>query len=89
MIIKLLGLSNSCNTSTSNTYANANLVKISHIAISNSAHTINCHYANGTLKFTTVILGGESMILEKSPTDTINSTSTDATVRIVPVAYKN
>jgi hypothetical protein len=89
MIIRPLGLSNSCNTSTSNNYGNANLVKLSHIALSNAAHTINCHYANGTLKFTAVLLGGESMILEKSPTDTINSTSSDTSVRIVPVAYKN
>jgi len=88
-IIKTLSVSNNCNTVSSSNYGNANLVKITHIALSNAAHTVNCHYANGTLKYTVVVIGGESVILEKSPTDTINSNSTDNTVRIVPVAYKN
>jgi hypothetical protein len=89
MIIKPLGVSNSCNTISSNNYGNANLVRLTHISLSNGAHTVSCHHANGTLKYSVVILGGESVILEKSPTDTINCTSTDTTMRIVPVAYKN
>jgi hypothetical protein len=89
MIIKPLGVSNTCNTTSSNTYANANLVRITHIALTNAAHTVSCHHANGTLKYSLVIIGGESVILEKSPTDTINSASTDTGLRIVPVAYKN
>lgn len=89
MVIKPLGVSNTCNTTSSNSYGNANLVRISDIALSNSAHTVNCHYANGTLKYSIVVIGGESVILEKSPTDTINSTSSDTSLRIVPVAYKN
>jgi hypothetical protein len=88
MIIKPLGLSNSCNTSTSNTYANANLVRITHISLTSAAHVVSCHYANTTLKYSIVVTGGESVILEKSPTDTINSSSTDTSLRIVPVAYK-
>ena len=89
MIIKPLGASNTCNTTTSNTYANANLVRISHISLSNASHIVSCHYANNTLKYSIVVIGGESVILEKSPTDTINSNSTDTSLRIVPVAYKN
>jgi len=88
MIIKPLGISNTCNTTTSDTYANANLVRISHIALSSAAHIVTC-YTNTTLKYSVVVLGGESVILEKSPTDTINSNSTDTSLRIVPVAYKN
>jgi hypothetical protein len=88
MIIKPLGASNTCNTTSSNTYGNATLVRISHIAVSNGAHTVSC-YTNTTLKYSIVVVGGESVILEKSATDTINSTSTDTSLRIVPVAYKN
>jgi hypothetical protein len=89
MIIKPLGISNNCNTVSSSNYGNANLVRVTDIALSNAGHTINCHYANGTLKYTVVIIGGESLLLEKSPTDTINSSSIDNSVRIVPIAYKN
>tara|TARA_R110000868_G_scaffold8796_4_gene44978 strand:+ start:429 stop:695 length:267 start_codon:yes stop_codon:yes gene_type:complete len=88
MIIKPLGASNTCNTTSSSNYNNANLVRITHINLSNGAHTVSC-YANTTLKYSIVVIGGESVILEKSPTDTINSTSTDTSIRIVPVAYKN
>jgi hypothetical protein len=89
MIIKPLGVSTICNTVTSNTYGNANLVRLSHYDNPNTAHTVYCYYANGALKYTCAVIGGESIILEKSPTDTINSSSTDASLRIVPVAYKN
>jgi hypothetical protein len=88
MIIKPLGVSSICNTSTSNSYSNANLVRLSHYDNPNTAHTVYCYYANGSLKYTCPIIGGESIILEKSPTDTINSSSTDVSLRIVPVAYK-
>jgi hypothetical protein len=89
MIIKPLGASNTCNTTSSSNYNNANLVRITHIALTNASHTVSCHYANTTLKYSVVIVGGESIILEKSPTDTINSASVDTGLRIVPVAYKN
>lgn len=88
MIIKPLGISNNCNTVSSSDYANATLVRLSDISLSNSAHTVYCYYANATLRYSVVILGGESLILEKGATDTINSSSVDNTVRIVPIAYK-
>ena len=89
MILKPLNISNNCNTTSSSNYNNANLVRVTDIALSNNAHTVNCHYANGSLRYTIVVTGGESVILEKGATDTINSSSTDNTLRIVPVAYKN
>jgi hypothetical protein len=88
-VIKPLGISNNCNTVSSNNYNNATLVRLTDIAISNAAHTVTCYYANAALKYSIVVMGGESVILEKSPTDTINSSSTDNTLRIVPVAYRN
>lgn len=88
MIIKPLGVSNNCNTISSSSYGNSTLVRVTDIALSNAGHTISCHYANTDLRYTVVLTGGESLILEKGPTDTINSSSTDNTVRIVPVAYK-
>ena len=89
MILRPLGASNTCNTTSSSNYNNANLVRITHIALTNASHTVSCYYANNTLKYSIVVIGGESVILEKSPTDTINSASVDASIRIVPVAYKN
>ena len=88
MILKPLGISNSCNSTSTNTYANATLVRVTHIDLSNSAHTVYCYSNSTTLKYSVVICGGESIILEKSPTDLINCSSVDTTVRIVPVAYK-
>ena len=87
-IIKPLGISNNCNSTSSNTY-NASLVRITHYDNPNTAHTVYCYYSNNSLRYSIVIAGGESIILEKGPTDTINCSSTDTTVRIVPVAYKN
>lgn len=89
MILRPLGASNTCNTTSSSNYNNANLVRITHVALTNASHTVSCYYANNTLKYSIVVIGGESVILEKSPTDTINSASVDASIRIVPVAYKN
>ena len=89
MIIKPLGVSNNCNTISSNSYGNATLVRVTDIALSNAGHTVGCYYANDVLRYTVVLTGGESLILEKGPTDNINSSSTDNTVRIVPIAYKN
>jgi len=89
MILRPLGASNTCNTTSSSNYNNANLVRITHVALTSGVHVVSCHYANTTLKYSVVVTGGESVILEKSPTDTINSSSTDTSLRIVPVAYKN
>jgi hypothetical protein len=88
-IIKPLGVSNTCNSISSNSYGNASLVRITHIDNANSGHTVYCYSNTGSLKYSVVVCGGESVILEKSPTDNINSSSTDTTLRIVPIAYKN
>jgi hypothetical protein len=87
-IIKPLGVSNTCNSTSSSTYANAHLVRVTHYDNPNTAHTVYCYSADNTLKYSIIVAGGESVILEKNPTDTINCSSVDTTVRIVPVAYK-
>ena len=88
-IIKPLGISNSCNTTSSNSYSNVNLVRLTHIDNSDAMHTVYCYFANNSLRYSIDIVGGESINLEKGPTDTINSSSTDTSLRIVPIAYKN
>ena len=88
MILKPLGVSNSCNSTSSSSYSNATLVRVTHIDLSNSAHTVYCYSNSTTMKYSVVICGGESIILEKGSTDTINCSSIDTTVRIVPVAYR-
>lgn len=88
MILKPLGVSNTCNSTSSNTYGNSTLVRVSHHDLSNTAHTVYCYFSNTTLRYSIVIVGGESIILEKGATDTINCSSVDTTVRIVPIAYK-
>jgi hypothetical protein len=89
MIIKPLGVSNSCNSTSANTYANSTLVRVTYEANSNMGHTVYCYSNSSTLKYSIRLCGSESIILEKSPTDLINSTSVDTSVQIVPVAYKN
>ena len=88
MIFKPLTTSGSCNTTSANSYGNSSLVRVTHIANTNEGHTISCYSNSSTLKYSIVLCGGESIILEKAPTDLINSTSVDTSVRIVPVAYK-
>jgi hypothetical protein len=90
IILKPLGISNNCNTTSNSSYSNATLVRVSHFGLANDTpHTVQCYYSNDTLRYTTVVLGGESIILEKSPTDYLNSTDATNSMRIVPVAYKN
>ena len=90
MIIKPLGPDQVANTATAaNTFSNSTLIRVSHYSNPNTASYIYCYYANGTLRYNSLVVGGESVIFEKGPTDLVNSSSTDMTVHIVPVAYKN
>ena len=90
IILKPLGVSNNCNTTSNSTYSNATLVRVSHFGLANDTpHTVQCYYTNNVLRYTTVVLGGESIILEKGTTDYINSTDATNSMRIVPVAYRN
>ena len=88
MILKPLGVSNSCNSTSASSYANSTLVRVTDISLSNAGHTVYCYSNSTTMKYSVVIVGGESIILEKAPTDLINCSSVDNSVRIVPVAYR-
>jgi hypothetical protein len=90
MIIKPLGITQVANTSVAaNTFGNSTLIRVTHYDESNTATFINCYYTNNTIKWSAMVAGGESVIFEKGATDKVNSTSTDQSVTIVPVAYKN
>ena len=88
MIVKPLTVSTVCNSTSTSSYANSTLLRVVHIANTNEGTTISCYSNSTTLKYSLVLCGGESVFLEKSPTDLINSASVDSSVRIVPVAYK-
>ena len=88
MILKPLGISNTCNSTSASSYANSTLVRVTHNSLSNGAHTVYCYSNSTTLKYSIVVIGGESVILEKVPTDLINSSSVDTSLKIVPVAYR-
>jgi hypothetical protein len=89
-VIKPLGVSISCNTVNVNTYSNAKLVRLTCSAVTTTGHVITCKYANGVINYSVGITGGQSLILEKSPTDTLESTDVSSTVlRGTPIAYRN
>jgi hypothetical protein len=89
-IIKPLGVESICNTTTFSSYGNNTLVKISHASAITTLALITCKdSANTTTKWTTSIIGGETLIVQKSATDILTSNNTAATLVAVPVAYKN
>lgn len=89
-IIKPLGTESVCNTTTFSSYGNNTLVKISHASAITTLALITCKDStNSTTKWTTSIIGGETLILQKSATDILTSNNTATTLVAVPVAYKN
>lgn len=89
-IIKPIGTESVCNTSTFSSYGNSALVKISHASAVTTLALITCKDSTNTnVKWTTSIIGGETVILEKSATDLLTSNNTAATLVATPVAYKN
>lgn len=89
-VIKPLGTSISCNTVNLSTYNNAKLVRLTCTAVTTTGHVITCRYANNVIRYSVGITGGQSLILEKDPTDTFESTAVSSTVlRGTPIAYRN
>jgi hypothetical protein len=89
-IIKPIGTESVCNTTTFSSYGNSALVKISHASAVTTLALITCKDStNTTTKWTMSIIGGESLIVEKSATDILTSNNTASTLVATPVAYKN
>jgi hypothetical protein len=89
-IIKPIGTESVCNTTTFSSYGNSALVKISHASAVTTLALIMCKDStNTTTKWTMSIIGGESLIVEKSATDILTSNNTASTLVATPVAYKN
>lgn len=88
MIIKPLNSERSCNT-TSNTYGNNVLVRLTHTGAVTASHLVTCKYANGTVKYTISITGSTSLVLEKGTTDTLESSDTGTSIGAVAVAYRS
>ena len=89
-IIKPLGTESVCNTTTFSSYSNSTLVKLSHASAVTTLALITCKdSSNAVTKWTMSVIGGETVIVEKSPTDLLTSNNTAATLVAVGVAYKN
>lgn len=89
-IIKPLSAESICNTTTFSSYSNSTLVKLSHASAITTLALITCKDStNTTTKWTTSVIGGETIIVEKGATDILTSNNTAATLVAVPVAYKN
>lgn len=89
-IIKPLGTESICNTTTFSSYGNNTLVKISHASAVTTLALITCKDStNTTTRWTTSVIGGETLILQKGATDILTSNNTAATLVAVPVAYNN
>jgi len=89
-IIKPIGNTSSCNTSTFDSYANSNLVKVTLADSTSVLAVITCKDStNTTIKWSVSIVGGESFIVEKGKTDIITSNHSGVSLAATPVAYKN
>jgi hypothetical protein len=89
-IIKPTGVESTCNTTTFSSYNNSTLIKISHASAVTTLALITCKDStNTTTKWSTSIIGGETLIFEKGATDILTSNNTSATLVATPVAYKN
>jgi hypothetical protein len=88
-IIKPLGTEAVINTSSYSAYGNSTLVRLAHRSATTTSAVITCKDAsNTTTKWTMSIVGGDSLIVQKSATDILVSNSTDTSVTAVAVAYK-
>jgi hypothetical protein len=89
-IIKPIGTTSSCNTSTFSSYANSTLVKMSLADSTSVLAVITCKdSSNTTTKWSVSIIGGESFIVQKDKTDIITSNHSGVSLAATPVAYKN
>ena len=90
VIIKPIGTESICNTTTFSSYSNSGLVKLSHASAVTTLALITCKDStNTTTKWTMSVIGGETLIVQKSPTDILTSNNTATTFVAVPVAYTN
>jgi hypothetical protein len=89
-IFKPLGTESVCNTTTFSSYGNSSLVKLSHASAITTLALITCKDStNTTTNWTMSVIGGETLVVQKAPTDILTSNSTDASLVAVGVAYKN
>jgi hypothetical protein len=89
-IIKPIGNTSSCNTSTFSSYGNSTLVKMTLADTTSVLAVITCKDStNTTIKWSVSIVGGESFVIEKSSTDIITSNHSGVSLAATPVAYKN
>jgi hypothetical protein len=89
-ILKPLGNTAVMNTVNYSAYGNNNLVRISHSSALTTSVLVTCKDSTNTkVNWTLVIVGGDSVIVQKNATDILTSNSTDTSVSAVAVAYKN
>jgi hypothetical protein len=89
-IIKPIGTESICNTTTFSSYGNSALVKISHASAVTTLALVTCKDStNTTTKWTTSIVGGQTIVLQKGATDILTSNNTAATLVATPVAFNN
>ena len=87
MIFKPLANSDNCNT-TPSSYGNNVLVRVSKFNNPNTATVVICKANTGTQKWSILVLGGESVVLEKTATDTLETATSATDMRAVAVSYK-
>jgi hypothetical protein len=73
----------------SSVYGNP-LVRITHSSATTGSALVTCKDSTNTnILWTMVITGGNEVIVQKNPTDLLTSNSTDTSLNMCPVAYKN
>jgi len=90
VILKPLGLSSAISSASNTDFSSNKLVRITHTANTVKVNIITCKYAsNSSTKWSIALTGGQDIILEKDPTDTLTSNAITAAIRGVAVAYRN
>jgi len=89
-IFKPLGSSITVSSAVNSNFNSNKLVRITHTGTVTSNHIITCKLASdSSTKWSIALTGGQDIILEKDPTDTLTSNAITAAIRGVAVAYRN
>ena len=88
-VIKPLTSVETPNTSTTTTFGGNKLVRLTHAGAAGTHHVITCTDADSAVRWTIALTGGQDILLEKEPTDTITSNAGDTSITGTAVAFLN
>lgn len=89
-VFKPLGTYTALTSSINSNFGGNKLVRLTYVSAPTAKRTITCKLASdSSIKWTITLTGGQEIIVEKDPTDTITQDDTIAAVFGTAVAYRN